>query len=338
MPHLGPKENPTQSQTLEEKIESSAVERDEVTIKLLPDLLSPNKTPRKFVTDACKFAGIRPPRPDENLAPFVFQLQKNICKFPEKDSTDGCDGKLGPITFRKLIEEIPQLNVLTREGREGQFSDQRHDFVSASGLPPISRQSVELNPELPKIDPKKVTMIGDSLSYGVGKFFYKGTDKFGKYNRKYFKIGRSVTTSYKLLEGQLASLKDKPAYTVWLGTNDLSYRSADYIFDKLERIYTSLLKNNPYSRIVAITLLPHPKYQRKIDEVNSKIREFVRTHSSNMSLIDLHDQVVKAQQNGHSDIFYGDQVHIKEKYSKAVSAMLKDHLASNQNRDLTDYL
>ncbi len=334
--NTGPETAP-QTETLEEKIERTAAMRDEVTNRLLSELIPENKSPRKFITDACKFAGVRPPQPHDRLAPFVFQLQKNICKFPDIDNPEGCDGKCGPITFNKLIEQIPQLKVFSKEVRASQFKDQRQELAATMGSS-LPSNTPENNPELPKIKPENAITIGDSLTYGVGKYFYKGTNKFGKYNREYFKIGRSVVTSRKLLEKQLPLLKNKPAYTVWLGTNDLGYRSAESIFSELEKIYTMLLDNNPNGRIVAITLLPHPKYQHKIEEVNRRIKEFARSHSNNVSVIDLHDQVVRAQQNGHSDIFYGDQVHIKEKYSKAISAMLKDHLASNQNRDLTDYL
>jgi lysophospholipase L1-like esterase len=334
--NTGPEIEP-QAETLEEKIERTAAIRDEVTNKLLSELIPESKSPRKFITDACKFAGIRPPQPHDSLAPFVYQLQKNVCKFPETDNLEGCDGKCGPITFNKLIEQIPQLKVFSKEVRTAPFKDQRRELASTMGSS-LPDDTPETNPELPKIKPENAVAIGDSLTYGVGTYFYKGTKKFGKYNREYFKIGRSVVTGRKLLEKQLPALKNKPAYTVWLGTNDLGYRSADRIFSELEKIYTMLLNNNPNGRIVAITLLPHPKYQHKIDEVNRRIKEFARTHSSNMSVIDLHDQVIKAQQKGHSDIFYGDGVHIKEKYSQAISKMLKDHLASNQNHDLTDYL
>lgn len=330
----------TKSETLEEKVERTADIRDEVTKNLLSNLIAENKSARKFVTDACKFGKIRPPKPHDNLAPYVYKLQKNICKFPEIESKNGCDGKLGPITFNKLLEEIPQLKAFSKKDRTEKYKAQRQSLAASTGLPnpPAAlREQTEANSQRPKIKATNAVTIGDSLTYGVGKYFYKGTKKFGRYNREYFKIGRSVVSSRRRLEGQLDALKNKPAVSVWLGTNDLAYRSADRIFTELERIYTMLINNNPEVRIVAITLLPHPKYQHKIDVINRRIKEFARSHSKNISVLDAHDHVAAAQKQG-MDVFYNDNVHIKEKYSKAIAGMLKDHLENNPEGLFTDYV
>ncbi len=330
----------SKSETLEEKVERTADIRDEVTKTLLSNLITENKSVRKFVTDACKFGKIRPPKPHDNLAPFVYKLQKHICKFPEIESKNGCDGKLGPITFNKLLEEIPRLKVFSKKERTEKFKAQRQSLAASTGLPNppgLSGEQAEINPQMPKTKATNAVTIGDSLTYGLGKYFYKGTKKFGRYNREYFKIGRSVVSSRRRLEGQLDALKNKPAVSVWLGTNDLAYRSADRIFTELERIYTMLIDNNPEVRIVAVTLLPHPKYQHKIDVINRRIKEFARNHQKNLSVLDAHDQVADAQKQG-MDVFYNDNIHIKEKYSRGIAGMLKDHLENNTNGRLTDYV
>jgi len=316
---MGKFETTPKSETLEEKIGRTAAARDKVTESLLSKLIPDSKTPRKFITDACKFAGIRPPKPHDNLAPFVYKLQKEVCKFPEEETKNGCDGKCGPITFEKLIEEIPQLKVFSKAERSQKFKDSRRDLISAIGGSP----SQTIPEGLPKLkDHQSAIMIGDSLTREVAKRFYKGSKKFGRYNREYFKKSRSVVTSRKMLEKQLPALANKPAYTVWLGTNDVAFRSADKIFSELEKIYKMLINNNPKCRIVAISLLPNKKYQHKIDIINRRIKAFVQAHPQNMTYFNLHDKVSESD-------FYADGIHLKERTSTAVAGLLKMHLTQN---------
>lgn len=311
------------------KIESTAIERDEATNRLLPQLIPANKSVRKFVMDACKLSGINPPKEGDHLAPYVYKLQKQVCKFTEFDTANGRDGKLGPITFAELLLKIPLLaKGYSKKARTETHKDQRKGLATSMSA---------TAPSVPKLsDHQRAIMVGDSLFKAPAKDFYAGSDKYKRYHKEYFKKSRSVVTARKRLSKKIGALKDVPAFTVWLGTNDL-YRSANKIIAELKAIYTMILENNPNARIVAITLLPNPKYQNKIDEVNRWIKEFAAKHSKNVTVIDMHEQVIAAQQAGHK-VFYSDGVHIRPKISKALSRILQDHLTENKNGQLTDYL
>lgn len=129
-----PPEAPKKS-SLELKVEKTSASRDDITRNLTSDLIASTRTVDKLVADACKFAGITPPKPQEPLAPFVYKLQKQVCRFNIVDNRNGCDGMLGPITLAALIKAIPKLKVYSKEARTAQFKQKRRQLARKAGLP-----------------------------------------------------------------------------------------------------------------------------------------------------------------------------------------------------------
>jgi len=330
VPHNPKPETAPEANKLKAKIENSATRRDRVTRRLLSKLIPINKSPEQFIVDACKFAGIKPPKPGDSLASYVYELQKQVCEFDEIDAANARDGMLGPHTFGELIKKIPQLEKgYSKQARsEAYTSDKRRNLVRS--IPQLA--------ELPRIsNHQNALLVGDSLMKAPALGFYQGTDKYKKYHGVFFKRSRHVEKGKKILADEIDKYKKTPAYVVWLGTNDLG-RSANAVFNDLKAIYKMILKKNPRARIVAITLLPRsPKYQRKVLEINRRIKKYAQNHSRNMSVIDMHDQVIAAQKAGHK-VFYRDRIHIRPPISSALKRMLKDHLTQNKNGQLTDYL
>lgn len=341
--------------SLEQKVEKTSAGRDDVTRRLTSDLITPTRTVDKLVVDACKFAGITPPKPKEPLAPFVYKLQKQVCRFNIVDNRNGCDGMLGPITLAALIKAIPKLKVYSKEARTAKLKKKRQQFVKSAGLPPIptplplstpSKKSPTKKEAAPEsnegaITPEKTALIGDSLTVQFGKYFYKGTSKYKENLNKNYKGGRRIDTMRKKLEKN-CPMAD--AYVLGAAANNIVGHSVDRIEGEFIKILAILKNKNPNARIVLLTLHgDNTKYWhrapkriiKKMLDLNRRLRVLAAANPK-ITLIDIRHKIRQAEAEGHR-MLASDKLHYNRRGSKAVAGLIKDELQNGEHGVLTDY-
>lgn len=132
------KEN--QRETYYKNILKTAEQRESVSESLLKDLGINNA--RDFVNKACKVAKtakyhIEELKDNESISLKVLQLQDYVLGFRFEDNKNGCDAKLGPITYNALLEKFPVLkeHVEKRRAELKNKKDIRRDLASNSNLP-----------------------------------------------------------------------------------------------------------------------------------------------------------------------------------------------------------
>ncbi len=333
---------------LELKIEKTAARRDNVTRRLTSRLISSTKTVDKLVVDACRFANITPPTKGATLAPFVYKLQKKVCKFQDADNARGRDGMLGPITFAALIKAIPQLKVYSKEARTAKFKQKRRQMTQKAGLPkPPEKQKPpakkERAPEAKEgaITPEKTALIGDSLTVQFGKYFYKGTPKYKENLNKNYKGGRRIDTMRKKLEKNCPMAE---AYVLGAAANNIVGHSVDRIEGEFKKILAILKSKNPNARIVLLTLHgDNTKYWhsapkriiKKMLDLNRRLRVLADANPK-ITLIDIRHKIKQAEAEGHR-MLAPDKLHYNRRGSKAVAGLIKDELQNGQHGILTDY-
>jgi lysophospholipase L1-like esterase len=329
------------SKDLAETVKKTAQARDSVTDRLFSQIAG-GQNQREFVIKACELSKIPTPKPGEPLAPYVYQLQRSL-EFVNEDRYDGCDGKLGPITFNALIKKFPVLSPAPRREIKETAKAARKDFIQDQGLPePAKREGSPEKPANPEIavSPDKTITIGDSLACQVARSFYKGTDKYGKYNDAYFKSGRSIVTMRKMLEKKCESAA---AYTIGAAANDIYYKSVDTLESEFLKIIELITKTNPKAKIVLFTLhgdnykgwRKNPKIVDKIEDLNNRLRR-IASDNSNVKLIELRQEIIDAENQGKK-ILAPDKLHYSTSGSKAVAGLIKDYLATGRHGKLTDY-
>jgi len=118
----------------------TAEQRESVSESLLRDLGINNA--RDFVKKACLAAKnanlpIEELKDNETITLKILQLQDKVLGFKFEDNKDGCDAKLGPITFNALLEKFPVLkeHVEKRQAKLKDQKDQRKDLAADAGLP-----------------------------------------------------------------------------------------------------------------------------------------------------------------------------------------------------------
>lgn len=325
--------------SLETKIERTALESDRVTNRLLSRLIPTNKSVRKFVVDACKFAKITPPKEGDSLAPYVYKLQKKICKFSDTDTADGCDGKLGPITFAELLRKIPQLaKGYSKQARTGTHKAQRQNLATSMGAP---RQTVDTK----RGDFKKTKQVGDSLTLQLVKSS-KDTEKYRQQHRTFFKGGRSVITMRKKLERNPESIDNTATFTLWAGANDIYYRSPERIHKEIERIIEIILSRNPNAKIALLTLhgdtyrgfrRKQATVKRKISRLNTLIRKTGQKYANNVKVIEMRREIYRAETAGKR-VLAPDKLHLTAKGARAINALLQDEIQNGTHGPLTSYM
>ncbi|MFC1810040.1 SGNH/GDSL hydrolase family protein [Patescibacteria group bacterium] len=325
--------------TLELKIERTALERDRVTNRLLSSLIPANKSVRKFIEDACKFAKITPPKQGDPLAPYVYKLQKKVCKFKLTDTANGCDGKLGPITFTELLKELPQLaKGYSKQARIGKHKAQRQGLATLMGAP---RQTVDAK----RGDFKKTKQVGDSLTYQL-VHYSKDRAKFRAQNKRFFKGGRSVITMRKKLERNPKLIDNTATFTLWAGANDIYYRSPERIHRETERIIEIILSRNPNAKIALLTLhgdtfrgfrKKQATVKRKISRLNTLIRKTGQKHANNVKVIEMRREIYSAEGKGKR-VLAPDKLHLTVKGARAIDTLLKDEIQNGTHGPLTSYM
>jgi len=344
------------SKELAEIVKETAPVRDSVTERLFTQM-SGGQNSREFVKKACELSQMSIPKSGEPLAPYVYQLQKSL-KFPNEDRYDGCDGKLGPITFDALIKKFPVLSPTPRREIKETAKEKRGEFIQSQGLPePAKRQGAAAKPATPEapvqsatpekpanpevaVSPDKTITVGDSLTYQFARSFYRGTDKYAQYNDRYFKSGRSIVTMRKNLE---KNCDYADAYTVGAAANDIFYKSVDFLESEFMKIIEIIMRKNPKAKIVLLTLhgdnykgwKNSPKVVEKITELNNRLKR-IAYHNANIKLIDIRQEIIDAESGGKK-ILAPDKLHYSTSGSKAVAGLVKDYLATGRHGKLTDY-
>jgi lysophospholipase L1-like esterase len=342
--NLEQKPEPLKSTPLLKKIERSAASRDRVTEKLLNRLITPKRTARRFVVDACKLAGIKPPTAKEALAPFVYGLQKKVCKFKEKDYGRGCDGKLGPLTFAALLQAIPKLKIYDKEYRGAKFKKERNEFAKKEGLPAGKKEGdKELTPSQ-KSTPGKTVTSGDSLTNQYGPHFYAGTRRYKQYRNKYFRGGMSIRWMRRKLQRYPDRLRHAKTLILGGGANDIYYRSPDWILREARRIIDLARSINPNIRIIVLKLHGDGcKYwRRNARRTKNKLLALNRgfdalvSEYSNIKAINMRNEVRNAVASGKR-VLSRDGLHYSRKGSIALAAKLRDEVETGTSKPLRDY-
>ncbi len=272
----------------------------------------------------------------------VFNLQKDILHFPQTDTYDGCDGKLGPITFNALLKKFPALNPEKRRRVLAASSAKRKDLAKKAGLPipPQSHESSEKYNQ--SIDPKDAITIGDSLTYGFAKPFYKGTGLYKEYSNRFFKSGRSIITMRRRLEKDCPSAK---AYIIGAAANDIYYRSVDRLEKEFLRIIEITRRKNPNARIILLSLhgdnyrgwrKHKARIVRKIEELNRRLRKIAQ-NDPHIKLIEMRKEIYGPETRGKK-ILEPDQLHYTWHGARAVARLLKDELRRGQHGSLASYM
>ncbi|MBA4336590.1 hypothetical protein C0416_02330 [bacterium] len=340
------------SSELEKTVKETSSPRDAVTERLF-NSISGGQSAVEFIEKACKLSKIEPPKPGEALAPYVYQLQKSL-NFPNEDRYDGCDGKLGPITFNALVSKFPVLSPTTRreakeKAKEGAKAALK-DLVQSQGLPAPPKSSepspangvAEKASEVTSITPERLVVTGDSLcAAGYGKFLYEGTDKYEQYHNKYFKSGWSIVTMRKNLE---KNCEYADAYLIGAAANDIYYKSVDTIEAEFMKIIEIAMRKNPNAKIVLLTLhgddykgwKNSPKVKEKIAELNNRLGR-IAYENANIKLIDIRKEIIDAENNGKK-MLAPDKLHYSTLGSKAVAGLIKEYLATGNHGKLTDYI
>jgi len=334
------------SKELSEIVKETSLNRDKVTDSLFPEM-AVSQNPREFVIKACNLSQIDPPKPGEALASYVYKLQRSL-NFANEDRYDGCDGKLGPITFNAIIKKFPVLSPASRREAKEEAKAAREYLVQNQGLPeppkpsePSHANGVAEKASEGPISPDKTITIGDSLTYQFARSFYRGTDKYAKYTDTYFKSGRSIVTMRKMLEKKC---EPAAAYTIGAAANDIYYKSVDVLESEFLKIIELVTRANPKAKIVLLTLhgdnykgwRNSPKTIAKIEELNNRLRKIAR-ENSNVKLIEIRQEIIDAESQGKK-ILAPDQLHYSTAGSKAVAAMIGDYLSTGQHKKLTDYV
>lgn len=340
--------------SLLKRIERSAASRDRVTERLLSELISPKRTARRFVEDACKLAGYKPPKEKEPLAPFVYWLQKKVCKFNEKDYKNGCDGKLGPITFTALLNAIPKLKIYDRNYRGEKFKKERQDLAKKEGLPnqklnaeksADKKETPTQLPEAQKTTPNKTVTAGDSLTVQYARYFYKGTGKYREYRNRVFKGGQSIRWMRRKLERNPERLRNSKTLVLGGGANDIYYRSPGWIVAEARKIIDLARSINPNIRIILLKL--HGDgcnyWKRRPQQTKNKLlalnREFdsLASEYSNIKTINVRDEIRDAKEHGKR-LLSRDGLHYNRKGSQAIAAKLRDEVETGTSKPLREYV
>lgn len=344
-----------QKSSLELTVERTASDRDEVTNNLVAELIPANKSAFNLIVDACKFAGFEEPKQGDKLAPFIYKLQKQVCKFREVDNKYGCDGKLGPITFAALMKAIPQLQKGYSKTKRTEFIKlKKRDLAQSVKVPsslPVKTPDALKKPAKQTetheaftgaISPEETALIGDSLTVGYGRAFYKGTGKYKEYSGELFRGGRSIITMRRRLERYCPDAK---AYVVGAAANDIYYKSVNRLEEEFKKMIAIIKQKNPNAKIVLLTL-HGDKYSGwrkkqsaivgKIEDLNTRLRNIARA-DSNIKLIDIRTQINIAEEKG-TRVLAGDKLHYNFKGAKAVASLIKDELQTGTHRKLTDYM
>lgn len=324
---------------LVERIKKTALDRDEVTENLLSSMIG-DQSPRGFIGKACRLSGIDSPKAGEPLAYYVFLLQKDILKFNITDTYDGCDGKLGPITFHALVKKFSVLSPRPRQQIIAKSKAGRRQIVSKAGLPVLPQTKESNEDPWQKIDSKETVMVGDSLTYQFARSFYKGTGRYKEYKNRFFRGGRSIITMRKKLEKDCQYAK---AYIIGAAANDIYYRSVARLESEFLKIIELIKRKNPNAKIVLLTLhgdnykgwKKKDKVRRKIRDLNNRLRR-IAAHDSNISLIDIRKEISIAESGGKK-ILAADGLHYRYRGSKAVAGLIKDYLVTGRHGRLTDY-
>lgn len=332
--------------SLELKIEKTAARRDSVTRRLTSSLISPAKSVDKFVVDACKFAKITPPKKGEALAPFVYRLQKKVCKFEDRDYGRGCDGKLGPITFAALLNKIPQLKAFSKEFRTAKFKKERKQLVKSAGLPPLptKKNKDEAISENQKSTVGKALTSGDSLTVQYAAKFYRGTGKYRKYRNRIFKGAMSIRWMRRKLQKYPDRLRNSKTLILGGGANDIYYRSPEWILREARKIIEFARSVNPNIRIIVLKL--HGDgcnyWRRKAQRTKNKLlalnRGFDRLVSeySNIKAINVRNEIRAAAKKGKR-MLLRDGLHYNRRGSRALAAKLKDEVETGTSKSLHEY-
>lgn len=339
-PEKGPEKVPGMG--LAERIKQTAQERDGVTERLLASMLH-GQSSRTFIEKVCKLGDIEPPKGNESLAYHVFLIQKDVLGFKKTDTYDGCDGKLGPITFNALIKKFPSLNPQPRQEIISKSRSQRAQLVQKSGLPPLPKKPSASKESLPKgITPAETVLIGDSLTaVGYAPYFYRGTSKYNEYKNRLFRSGRKIKEMRQRLEKYCPPAK---AYVIGAAANDIYYGNLDDIENDFRRIIEIARKTNPNAKIVLMTLhgkhykgwSRSPKTLRKIDELNRRLRA-IANQDSNISIIDINQEIEVAERQGKK-VLQSRGLHYNSRGAKATARLIQDYLATGKHGRLTDYV
>ncbi|MFC1599642.1 SGNH/GDSL hydrolase family protein [Patescibacteria group bacterium] len=344
---------PLKRTPLLKKIERSAASRDRVTEKLLNRLITPKRTARRFVVDACKLAGIKPPTAKESLAPFVYGLQKRVCKFKEKDYGRGCDGKLGPLTYAALLQAIPKLKIYDKKFRGATARKEIKEFAKKEGLLAQNTTTSDLAgtkkekdtklSEAQKASPDDTTLSGDSLLTQVARN-YAGRKYYKKYHNRYFRGGMSIRWMRRKLEKYPEKLRNSKVLVLGGGANDIYYRSPEWILREARRIIDFARSVNPNIRIIVLKLHGDGcKYwRRKPRRTKNKLLALNRgfdalvSEYSNTKSVDVRREIRVAKQHGKR-MLSKDGLHYNRRGSIALGAKLRDEVETGTSRPLHEY-
>jgi len=333
--------------SLVKKIERTAASRDRVTEKLLQRLITPKRTVRRFVADACKLSGYKPPKEGESLAPYVYWLQKKICKFKDRDYGRGCDGKLGPLTYAALLSAIPKLKIYDKDYRGKEHKAQRQALAKEAGAPAQKDSKKETGTKLSeaqKTTPDKTVTAGDSLTVQYARHFYKGTNKYRKLRNRVFRGGMSIRWMRRKLQRNPERLRNAKTLVLGGGANDIYYRSPEWILAEARRIIDYARSINPNIRIIVLKL--HGDgcryWRRRARRTKNKLlalnRGFDRLISeySNIKGIDVRREIQLAKRRGKR-MLSRDGLHYNRRGSVALGRKLRDEVETGNSRPLHEY-
>ena len=345
-------ESPDPQVAYDKGILQTSKQRDARTVTLLTPLITIK--PFDFVVEACREAGIEPPKPGEQMAPKVLELQKLMhkkdpTKFMRKDILEGQDGKLGDYTLEELINNFSNLkqfaksNLIHKTSIQARQNLRQHLPLKPSVATPEPRVSTVIPPttgtlpakrEVLPVNPKSILSIGDSIS--VGAFGASETVKGS------MGVGWMLTKVKELKRS--GKLKDYAGFTICGGANNVgSGMEADEIFNYIKQICEIILSENPNAIIALISLPPiagwrafknKQKIINKVIAFNDLLKNYAK-NSNNISFIDIYRDLDDPKHPGYSKL-KGDGLHpyayyktIKQKANEALAQGAQDNLSSN---------